>query len=309
MISYSEVRQFRLCQRKWFFKNVLANAVAKAPERREAYVLSKLQSVSAWRGSLVDTVLSRYGLPELRRRGTMSADALVREAQALFDQQIDFAQAHRVRDPNLRVSKCGDAFAALFDIEYGQAITPEVLASAWNDIDQALRNAATMTYLLEDLRAGQFVIQPRLYFDLGDVRVAATPDVVWFGPERTLRIVDWKTHSFGLRAAKEQLTVYACALRLGRPQAFFPWDPTLLPLDRYALTEVQLINNEIHDYSVSDDDLDELTDGLFEDAERIRLACGENGVHDLQAGEFPATHWPEACLRCNFKRICQERAA
>jgi PD-(D/E)XK nuclease superfamily protein len=309
MISYSEVRQFRQCQRKWFFKNVVANAVAKDAARREAYVLSKLQSVSAWRGSIVDAVLSRHGLPELRRRGRMSADTMVREARALFDRQLRFAKAHRVREPNLRVSACGDAFAALFDVEYGAPITEAALAEAWDDIEQSLRNAAAMTALLEALRGGQVLIQPRLFFYVAEVRVAATPDLVWFGPERTLRILDWKAHSFGLRAAKEQLIVYLCALRGGQRQAHFPWDVAGLPLEQCLLTEVQLIKNEVHDYTAVEDDIDESIDKLFDASERIRLACGEGADCDLRAEEFPPTPWPESCLRCSFKRLCLERAA
>src|SRR6266702_3041144 len=120
MISYSEVQQFRRCQRQWFFKNVCANALAKkAPQRREAYVLSKLQSLSAWRGSLVDRVISTYLLPELRRRSLPSLDSLLREARRLFDIQRAFATAHRVREVGMKVSSNPDAFAALLDVELG----------------------------------------------------------------------------------------------------------------------------------------------------------------------------------------------
>lgn len=309
MISHSEVRQFRQCQRKWFFKNVLASGVAKDPMRREAFVLSKLQSISAWRGSLVDSVLSKYAIPELRRHGTISVESMVEQARLLFEQQQEFALAHRVRAPDIRVSKCGDSFAAFSDVEYGRAVGPDVLLSAWNDVERALRNAAGMTALLGSLQRGHIVIQPRLSFEIGDIKAAANPDVVWFGRDRAVRIVDWKAHSFGLRAAKEQLTLYACALRRGRPQPYFPWDPTTVPLDLYTLTEVQLLNNEVHDYTVSEDDLDELVDEIFEDAERIRLACGDDSPEDRRADEFPVTNWPDTCAWCNFKRICQERAA
>ncbi len=281
----------------------------KNPARREAYILSKLQSISAWRGSLVDTVLSKFVLPELRRGGRLSIEEVIRQARELFDRQIEFALAHRVRDPQLRVSKCGDAFAALYDVEYGHEIAPGVLAAAWDDVERALRNAAAMTSLLASFQNGRILIQPRLSFDIGEIKVAANPDVVWFGSDGTLRVVDWKVHSFGLRAAKEQLTVYASALRRGQPHPYFAFDPAAAPLGRYVLTEVQLLNNEVHDYSVSEEDIDELIDGLFEAGESIRLSCGDSEAGDLQAGEFLATHWPESCSRCNFKRICQERPA
>jgi hypothetical protein len=55
--SVSESKLFRRCQRQWYFKHCVANAQAKKdPLRRRAYLFSKLQSISGWRGQLVDTV-------------------------------------------------------------------------------------------------------------------------------------------------------------------------------------------------------------------------------------------------------------
>lgn len=63
--SYSASRSFRQCQRQWFFKNIVASARANEPLRRRAYLLSKLQSVSAWRGKVVDDIISKTLVPSL----------------------------------------------------------------------------------------------------------------------------------------------------------------------------------------------------------------------------------------------------
>jgi hypothetical protein len=63
--SYSASRSFRECQRQWFFKNIVASARATEPFRRRVYLLSKLQSVSAWRGKIVDNVISKTLIPGL----------------------------------------------------------------------------------------------------------------------------------------------------------------------------------------------------------------------------------------------------
>jgi len=49
--SVSTAKMFERCQRQWFFKTQLANAKAKHESRRRAWRLSKLQSLSAWRGN------------------------------------------------------------------------------------------------------------------------------------------------------------------------------------------------------------------------------------------------------------------
>ena len=64
--SYSSSRSFKQCQKQWFFKNVVASAKSKDPFRRRAYMLSKLQSISAWRGKIVDDVISNFSQLFLR---------------------------------------------------------------------------------------------------------------------------------------------------------------------------------------------------------------------------------------------------
>ena len=308
-ISYSESRQFRQCQRKWFFKNVHASWNAKDQSRREAFVLSKLQSLSAWRGSLVDKVLSSAVLPRVQQQSLISVSETLAVARSMFEAQRTFATAHRIREPGLRVGAHGDAFAAWHDIEYGAPPSAGALDQAWDEIETSLRNALSMTELFADLRRRKVVAQPRLFHDLGTVKVSANPDVAAFGDDQTVRIVDWKVHSFGLRAAKQQLALYAGVLHRGQPQTYFPFDPGRLPVENFVLSEVQLLNNEVHEYTVTDDEIDEIFDEIFESAESIRLARGTGDAEDRQALEFTATPWVESCVRCSFKKICKESAA
>ena len=44
--SFSESRTFLKCQRRWYYDSVLAHWTQKDPRRWEAYLLSKMQSVS-----------------------------------------------------------------------------------------------------------------------------------------------------------------------------------------------------------------------------------------------------------------------
>lgn len=71
--------------------------------RREAYVLSKLQSLSAWRGQLVDMLISQHIVPALNRHQAINQDMLLKQAKSLFDLQLDFALRHHVREPNMKI--------------------------------------------------------------------------------------------------------------------------------------------------------------------------------------------------------------
>lgn len=88
MWSLSESKTFKLCQIQWCYKNCLANARAKDPLRHKAYLLSKLQSISSWRGSLVDSVISNVIVPELKRKKFPSFADVQQEAMNLFDQRL-----------------------------------------------------------------------------------------------------------------------------------------------------------------------------------------------------------------------------
>jgi hypothetical protein len=86
--SVSTGKMFNRCQRQWFFKTQLANAKAKDETRQRAYRLSKLQSISAWRGSVVDQVLSQLVVPAFERGAPTNAEKAVAAAMARFDRQL-----------------------------------------------------------------------------------------------------------------------------------------------------------------------------------------------------------------------------
>ena len=69
--SFSASRAFDRCQRSWFYDTIFGNGVAKDEGRHEIYLLSKLQTISAWRGSIVDKAIETSLVPALRagRRG------------------------------------------------------------------------------------------------------------------------------------------------------------------------------------------------------------------------------------------------
>ena len=120
--SVSTAKMFERCQRQWFFKTKLANARAKDWKRQRAYRLSKLQSISAWRGNVVDQVLSNEVIPALERGWAISTDRVTHSALARFDRQLQIARAHRIMDPEIKPSDFGDDLAAFHCLEYGEIV-------------------------------------------------------------------------------------------------------------------------------------------------------------------------------------------
>jgi hypothetical protein len=143
--SYSAAKMFRQCQLQWFLKTKVANAKAKASVRREAYLLSKLQSLWAWRGHVVDQLLGTEIMKALYYRHPIHLDDLLRKARTSFVLQADFARQHRIREPGMSPAKAGAAFAAWHAIEYVEPITDADIEMAWRDVELALRIAPSVS--------------------------------------------------------------------------------------------------------------------------------------------------------------------
>src|SRR5437588_256111 len=84
----SDGRTFARCQVRWFHDAILGNGVAKAPDRHEAYLLSKLQTVSAWRGQIVDKAIETSLVPALNSRRPGSLQQCLARARQLYDAQV-----------------------------------------------------------------------------------------------------------------------------------------------------------------------------------------------------------------------------
>ncbi len=211
--SYSEYRLFKKCPRKWFFKSIFADPRANDPQRQEAYLLSKMQSLYAWRGQVVESAIQDFLLPSLQVQLQPTLQDTIKVAKETFDQQLAFGRNHRIREPGMTIKQAGKAFAAFTELEYGQAISDEDCQEAWEEVQTALRNLYKQTELKTLLKAGAYrVTQRTLQFKHFGATVRAIPDLMIFFNDRSPLIVDWKVHTFGIHDYADQLAIYALAL-------------------------------------------------------------------------------------------------
>jgi hypothetical protein len=193
--SFSEYRTFRKCPRQWFYRYIFAEARSKDDRRREAYILSKMQSIFAWRGQLVDTVLGDYVVSELNAMRMPTLAGAITVARKLFNMQKEFGLQHRVREDGMVVSHFGKSFAAFDKVERGESITDEEFNRAWSDVETAIRNVWKMDELRARLREGKYrVAQRPLQFDHCGAKMKAMPDVVVFFDSAAPMIIDWKVN-------------------------------------------------------------------------------------------------------------------
>lgn len=304
MWSISEAKTFQRCQRQWFYKNILASATAKDVLRQRAYRLSKLDSISAWRGNIVDDTISKFVIPALRNGHPPSLEAAKRHALESFDRQLAFGRAHSLWG-KLSPAQAGPDFAAFHAMEYEGRLSANELECAREEVLCALTNLYGMHEIKARMRTAEYLIPQRaLMFRHTDQTVRAVPDLIAFYRDRPPLIFDWKVHVFGLQEAWLQLAVYALALLRANPHKDFPATLQKVRETDVCLVEIQLLKNEVREYSLDDDDVERAESYMAESILNISMVTRGLKHPELDADEFLVTQYPEVCTRCNFRSLC-----
>ena len=307
MWSFSAAKTFKRCQRQWYYKDCLGNWKAKDPLRRKAYLLSKLHSISSWRGSIVDSVISEVIVPTLKAKRTPSLAVAQQKAKELFDRQLKFARQHPLHQPGLSPSKVGSDFAVFHCMEYGGEILQTEIDKAKAEIDQALANLFNMPTVWSELGKAQDLIPQRaLSFSHTGETVRGVPDLIAFYLDKPPLIIDWKVHFSGVYRAWKQLGIYAFALTRGKPHKDFPKKLSQWKVTDIQLWEVQLLTNQIRRYELDEVRIAEIDNFLAESISAMQLIVGDAKKSTLASTEFLPASSPETCQFCNYQSICWE---
>jgi hypothetical protein len=303
--SISNSKTFRRCQRQWYYKTIAGNARASDSLRRKLYLLSKLQSISAWRGQIVDDVISEILIPAIASKRRVTLEQLKSAARQRFERQLACARKHPLLSPGFSPTALGADFAAFHCMQYGKGIDDAELKKAGEEIQQALTNLFSMDALKELLKSAvQLVPQRSLLFAHSGMSVRAVPDVIAFFSDRPPVIVDWKVHFFGLAEAWRQLAVYAMALTRCKPHKDFPPQLQNYGVGDVELVEVQLLTNQVRRFTLDQDEIEAAESYIAESATEMMLAVAGRKATELSAEEFSVAWFRASCQACAFKCVC-----
>lgn len=307
--SVSKSKMFQQCQRRWGFSDVIASATAtRNPIRREVYLLKQLQSIYAWRGTVVDKAIDRVVIPSLLfDRKVPSADRVLRFAMDLADRQLVFSGALKHREQGMTKSKADDDYCALFDVEFNGGIDRGLVAQIKGEIQTAITNLIASDMLASLARNARKVIAQRnLQFRFGDFTVTCKPDVVAFFDDRPPMIIDWKVQRTGTTDHWLQLGIYAFGLSQVSPHRDFPDNFTrwsAKPHD-YELVEYQLLQDRQKRYRFSEQDMVDLEDHITTTGLAM-LEC-HNDPEKLDTSTYSTANFLGMCVTCPFKKMCWE---
>ncbi|MDN3657848.1 PD-(D/E)XK nuclease family protein [Ferruginibacter paludis] len=311
MISVSGYKQFKQCERLWFYKNIVADSRVKNDLfRKEVTLLSKLQSIYAWRGSIVDAILSKYLVLAINNKYPIKKDYFIEQAMSMFNTQLEYAVLQKYREPDAVITN-NPSFNAFLECELGDGVSDAEINQAKDDITNALTNILDDNYFLDYLKSAKYVISQRpLIYNFDRFSVKAIPDFIAFFDNSAPHIFDWKVHTYGTTSYDEQLIAYAVALfkvaKL-KPHADFPSDLSKWKINDYKLTEYQLLHKDRikRDYDVTDDKIEDFGQNMSSAIIRMHMAGANKKYSQLKSQDFSTTAHIENCQKCPFQKICK----
>jgi len=299
--SFSTDRRMRRCQRQLFFANLAAWHNAKDPLRRESFLLSQVKTMEAWRGNLVHRVIERYVVPALQSRQRVSWDQVIEEARRLAVRQFEFSARRGFREKEMKKSKAGEEYCALFEHEFGPPPTPEKLKSTLDSVENSLRNLAGLEDFLRHISGRSFYrAEASISADYNGVRIQGVIDLVFSGAYGHYGVVDWKDYSASSTTeARLQMSLYAwlmCqapAWRVSQPENIELWEVNLgLPLAQQ--------------HKIDQAAFDELEDFMYRSTESLRSLCGDGTYRATDLENYEYTENPNSCQFCSYQNVCRE---
>jgi hypothetical protein len=309
--SISKSKLFQKCQRKWYYYTLVASGTSNDPVRKQAHQLKQLQSISAWRGSIVDHVIQQYLIPEIKRHNLPAQETVLSYANEFIERQISFGRQKRHLDTNISKSTCKD-FCAFFDLEYGTCLDESKLEIAKQEVKISLQNLMNSKFIQTIAEENMYVITQReLGYSLDEgVQVSCTPDVIVFFKDKAPLIADWKVHVFGTTEAWLQLGIYAVALFKTKPHKDFPTGAFQIKSPtEIGMIEYQLLKNYMRNYSLSVEDVADIEDYAYETATQMKRLVNGKKYPEIEVNLFQTTRSPQDCEKCGFKKLCWSEAS
>ena len=281
--SVSRHDSFARCRRRYFYSYYASN------EDPEIQRLKKLSALPMWAGSVVHETIEAV----LKSRDVMPSPD---EQEALIR-----AAVHGQMLTDWRESEVGSLRFRLFEHEYQVPVEPDDKKIVVGTVMRSLRNFFKSPILAEAFAAGRerwLSVEDLVSFSVGDVPVFLRMDLAFRGPDGRVIIVDWKTGRGEGKFSEVQVAgyaLYAAEQGWAAPEEI-QTELAYLAIPRYVRR------------SVDRRKLDHLRAFVARSAKNMRGLLLDPLANLARLEDFPMIDRPQACRRCNFRRLCFPRA-
>jgi len=278
---------------------MMASPKAKDPLRHEAYVLKQLQSLSAWRGSLVEYGLTEFVVPYLQSGNLPPVEQVIANTLAVGRRQYNFSLRRRYRDPGVSKTANKGEFCALFPHEYDLEVSAAELAKVGDEVRTAIENFYNRSEFLQRLSRHQWYSPKfRFFFTLGRANVQVELDLLIFRGWNQPIIVDWKVVGSEKSDYKWQMLIYALAVWRKWPE---------IKAGEITVLEARLLEGAIREHVITRDKLNEAEDYLYQGILEIEAVTDGKSYQEQDVEDYELARSPNTCLYCNFRRLCLNR--
>ena len=283
--SVSAHHEFRTCQRRYFFSRIAANHRSHTALRRAAYERKRLQSVPAWRGSLLHQVLGQHAIAIARdERGALDRAQEVVRQRAMA--QFEFSREGQYRTQVK--ARAGANYAALQAHEDNQALDGEPKATV-EVVTQSIANLVRLEELKRYLRFGDVRIEDMLRVKHGPVAIVGRADAIAVGAQ--VVIVDWKLSPTGSINARRQLETYGWVLAHRERLAIL-------------LVEANLARGETEEWLLTDRRREAAGDFVLQSIEEIQALFGNHRFDEEMLVDLDYAKSQGSCALCPYRELC-----
>jgi hypothetical protein len=273
--------------------------------RKEAFFLGKLSNLRAWRGKLVDQVVTRFIIPRLKKHEWIDQQAVLNYANDLIQNQLQFGRAKSYRNNVTSSFRNGPHYCAFFELEYGSLLSGDAIQKCVNEINTSLRNLLNSELIKRISEDGLHIIAQRiLKLEFSGSTVNCTPDLIVFFKFAPPAVIDWKVETPTYKDHWLQLGLYGLVLSRVGPHKDFPVEFCSVLRDprNIELLEFQLLNNRVYNYKITTEDITNIENFIYSSATQMVRFLNGNSVVDPHV--LPSTKNSETCLSCNFRKLC-----
>ena len=281
--SVSRHDTFARCRRRYFYSYYVA------PVDPEIERLKKLSALPMWAGSVVHETIEAV----LKTRDSLPSPD---EQEALIR-----AAVHGQMLTDWRESEAGSLRFRLFEHEYQVPVEADDKKIVVGTVMRSLRHFFKSPALAEAYAAGRerwLSVEDLVSFNVGDVPVFLRMDLAFRNLDGRVVIVDWKTGRGEGKFSEVQVAgyaLYAADQGWAAPEEI-QTELAYLAIPRYVRR------------SVDRRKLDHLRPFVAKSAKTMRALLLDPLANLGRLEDFPMIDRPQACRRCNFRRLCFPRA-
>jgi CRISPR/Cas system-associated exonuclease Cas4 (RecB family) len=281
--SASRHDAFATCRRRYYY------AYYASLEDDEVRRLKKLSALPLWAGSVVHDTIESF----LRANDALPSPE---EQEALIRSVV-----HSGMLADWRESEAGSVRFRLFEHEYEVPVEQEDKRLAVTTVMRSLRNffrTETLRRALAVGRARWLALEDLVSFHVGDVEVFLRMDLAYRDQDGRVVIVDWKTGRGEGRFNEVQVAGYA----LYATEKGWVGDPEEISTELSYLVIPKAVRRGVTRKMV-----EHLRNFIARSARDMRALLLDPVANVARLPDFAMTDRPQACRRCNFRRLCFPR--